>query len=213
MSESDDSGSRLDRRGLLRRMGALGVTGAVGIGGFQLFATEPAFALDEETFTAADVSIASADGTIDDVWFQPELTYSWANLDSSPHTLTFVLSTEGPDGGYFETVGSESKYNEALEDGTSASGSYDFQNELSLIENTSWYESAFDADGDGESNVVDMTVRVKAELTTNGGATHTDTKEAPFSVDVTNRQVQFGNQGGSGSGSGGVGGIAGTGGN
>ncbi|EMA43883.1 hypothetical protein [Halococcus saccharolyticus] len=213
MTESDDSGNRIDRRGLLRRIGALGVTGVVGVGGFQFFATEPVFALEKETFTAADVSIDSADGTIDDIWFQPELTYSWGDLDSSPHTLKFTLSTEGPDGGYFEKVGSESKYNEALEDGKSASGSYDFQNELSLIENTSWYKSAFSADGDGESKVVDLTVQVKAELATNDGTTHTDTKEAPFSINVTNRQVKFGNQGGSGSGSGGVGGIAGTGGN
>lgn len=212
MTERDDGGNRMDRRGLLRRIGALGVTGVVGVGGFQFFATEPAFALDKETFTAADVSIDSADGTIDDIWFQPELTYSWGDLDSSPHTLTFTLSTEGPDGGYFEEVGSESKYNEDLEDGKSASGSYNFQNELSLIENTSWYESAFAADGDGESNVVDMTVQVTAELVTNGGATHTDTKEAPFKIDVTNRQVKFGQSEGSGSSGGGVGGIAGTGG-
>lgn len=212
MTERDDGSNRIDRRGLLRRIGALGVTGVVGIGGLQFFATEPAFALDKETFTAADVNIGSADGTINDIWFQPELTYSWGDLDSSADTLTFTLSTESRYSGFFEKVGSESKYNGDLEDGKSASGSYSFQNELSLIENTSWSKSDFKVDADGESNMVDMTVQVKAELTTEEGATHTDTKEAPFSINVTNRQVKFGQPEGSGSGSGGVGGIAGTGG-
>ena len=214
MSEDDgnDEGG-LTRRGMLRRAGALGVAGVVGVGGFQYFAAEPVFALEEQTFTADDVSITSADGSINDIWFQPKPTYSWSALDSSPESITFTLEAEGNNlSDWYETMGSETA--QLSDVGESGEGEYTFENKLSLLDNSkSWTKWEFQADEDGETETVGpIGVKITAELETTDGATHTDTNQAEFSVDVTNQQVEFGDHEGD-SGNGGVGGIAGTGGN
>ena len=212
MTNDDDKQNGIGRRTVLRRVGALGVAGAVGVGGLQYFGTEPVFALEERTFTADDVSITSGDGSINDIWFKPVPTYSWSALDSSPESITFTLSAErsGLDGQY-EELGSETK--SLSEAGQSGEGEYTFDDEISLIsESASWSEERFEAEEDGESeDVGPIGVRIEAALETSTGETHTDTNESEFTVDVTNEQVQFGGHEGD-SGTGGVGGVAGTGG-
>lgn len=217
MSEdgSNDGGS-MSRRSVLRKAGALGVAGAAGFGGLQYFAADPVFALEEQTFTADDVSITAADGMINDIWFQPKPTYSWSALDSAAESIEFTLEAEGNNlDGWYETMGSETQ--QIADGGESGEGEYTFGNKLSLLDNSkSWTKWEFRADEDGETKTVGpIGVKITAELTTADGATHTDTNQAEFSVDVTNEEVQFGGDGGSGNDStnGGVGGIAGTGGN
>ncbi|EMA41056.1 hypothetical protein [Halococcus hamelinensis] len=209
-----DSGKQdgVGRRTVLRRVGALGVAGAVGVGGLQYFGTEPVFALEERTFTADDVSITSGDGSINDVWFKPVPTYSWSALDSSPESITFTLSAESSAlDGQYEELGSETK--SLSEGGQSGEGEYTFDDKLSLIsESASWSKERFEAENDGESeDVGPIGVRIEAELETSTGDTHTDTNDSEFVVDVTNEAVEFGDDG-SDSGKGGVGGVAGTGG-
>lgn len=213
MAAEENHQDGINRRTALRRLGSLATIGAVGIGGIQ-FLSRPAFAIDAETFSAADVGISSKNGKINDVWLKPDLTYSWDGLDSNPTSIKFTMSVETPAlDGTMTVLGSETD-NSPAQALVEEAGEYTFQNPLSLITDGPWTANEFRATGGGSQQVVGpIDVTVEATLTTADGTTYTDAKTDAFSVTTTNQNASFGSSSEGDATGGGVGGTAGTGGN
>lgn len=201
----------IGRRQALSKIGATAAAGIIGIAGFQHF-TRPAFAIDAESLSAADVDIASDDGRIQDVFLKPDLTYSWDGIDADPEEIEFVVSIQdGLDDDDYEKLGSERAYFSSS--GRKVTdGSHAFENELSLVKDGPWEKDDFHVEDDGETHTVGpIGIQIEGKLEA-GDSEHSDTKTAEFEVNVTNNSVEFGPGDGSDSAGGGIGGNAGTGG-
>lgn len=210
--EDGQTRSGIDRRTLLKRLGSVATIGAAGVAGIG-FLSQPAFAIDSETFTADDVGIFSKNGKVEDIWIKPDLTYSWDGLDSTPQKIEFTMSVETPAlDGTSTVLGSETDTSptQALV----GEDEYTFQNELSLIDDGPWSASTFRAQGSrAQKTTGPIDVTVEAVLTTVEGQTFTDTKTDAFTVTTSNQKVSFGAGSEGNATGGGVGGVAGTGGN
>lgn len=207
MSESD-----LSRRKAMRLGAAFSGAGFASAAGIVLSA-KPAFAIQDKSFTAADVTgLSSDDGLVNDVWVQPDLECIWDGLDQDPDELVCEVWVDTPatDGSSatgtattnMTSIGTVSK---TTLSGLQGSTTITWSNQWSLINDGPWTKQDFKAANNGSSSNTDtigpIEVVVEARLTV-GSRTYTDRARDGFNVEITNE--------GAGTS---VGGAAGTGGN
>lgn len=204
--------TRTTRRTALKLFGGLaGVGGATALG-LDVF-TRSALAVEENSFTADDVTLESGDGSVVDIWLQPDLTYSWDGLNSVPNHVTFTVAIESPAlDGTFETLGSET--DSSIAGTTAGEDSYAFASTLSLMDQSSWTPGQFEPPTESATKRTGpITVTVTAELeNADENSPYTDSATADFEVVVSDGAVEFGRDAdGDGAGDG-LSGSAGTGG-
>lgn len=212
MSESDGTTTKrtTTRRTALKLLGGLfgvGTTSAVGLG---VFTQRGSATVNGDDFTAQDLTLESDDGTVTDIWLQPDLSYSWSGLNSPPSETEFIVEVTTPDGGVAE-LGRET--DDQVTTGTSGTDAYTFENRLTLISDGPWSASDFEPATDEAETFGPITVTVTAKLANaDEDSPYVDSANAQFSVTVTDTAVQFGGTAGHGiEGEAQVGGSAGNG--
>ncbi|WP_144903238.1 hypothetical protein [Halobellus captivus] len=192
MSETNENSTQRTqtRRTALKVFGGLlgaGTTSAVGLG---VFTQRGSATVNNDDFTAQDVTLESDDGTVTEIWLQPDLTYSWSGLNSSPTETEFIIEVSTPDGGVAE-LGRET--DDEVTTGTSGTDAYTFANRLTLISDGPWSASDFKPGTDDTETFGPITVTVTANLK-NGDddSPYVDSASAEFTVTVTDSAVRFG---------------------
>lgn len=160
------------------------------------------------TFTAADVSISSKNGRVDDVWVRPgRLRYSWDGLDADPERLQFTVLVDGPsqNGAPNTGTGTDTMAELGTEtddaigadtDGLEGTGRFSFGSQYSLIADGPWTRRDFRNRRRGSTRTVGtIEVAVVGTLSTATRA-YEDVRRAAFDVTVTRERAPGNGNGG-----------------
>ncbi len=180
--------SRFDRRTVLKGLGGVGATAAVGAGGLAAFAGS-GVAVSKFEVTGDDSTFELNDGQVSAVVVDANGTITWDGLDHNAEQATVTLEAKNKDGEFVEaaseTLPLDAKHRK------SGSEAFDYA-PVDLTTLSGLGDAYFSVDGDGETQAREVTLRITVTVDTAGDMTAESSKTSTLNVEVLNEPKSAG---------------------